>query len=139
MSWPKEKSVLFIVPEIALTPQLLSRVQQAVGQTQPVLAWHSGVSPTQRRDNYYWLLGQKQAVIVGARSAVFAPIDNLGLVIVDEEHDASYKQDTAPRYHGRDLALFRAKNENATIILGSATPSLESSQCKPRQTATSQT
>ena len=120
------KSVLFIVPEIALTPQLLSRVQQAVGPSQAVLAWHSGVSPSQRRDNYYWLLGQEQSVIVGARSAVFAPITNLGLIIVDEEHDGSYKQDSAPRYHGRDLALFRAKNENATIILGSATPSLES-------------
>jgi primosomal protein N' (replication factor Y) len=122
----KGQSVLFIVPEIALTPQLLSRVQQAVGEEQAVLAWHSGVSPTQRRDNYYWLLEQTQSVIVGARSAIFAPLKNVGLIVVDEEHDASYKQDSAPRYHGRDLALFRAQKENATIILGSATPSLES-------------
>ncbi|MBL90289.1 MAG: primosomal protein N' [Myxococcales bacterium] len=120
------KSVLFIVPEIALTPQLLARVQQAVGAEQRVVAWHSGLAPSERRDNYYWLLEQDKAVVVGARSAIFSPLNNLGLIIVDEEHDGSYKQDKSPRYHARDLALWRAKNENATILLGSATPSLES-------------
>jgi primosomal protein N' (replication factor Y) (superfamily II helicase) len=118
------RSVLFLVPEISLTPQLVERVQAALGQKVHVI--HSNISPAQKRDTIFALLEQSRQVLIGARSAIFAPLKNLGLIVVDEEHDASLKQDESPRYHARDLALWRAKNEGARIILGTATPSLES-------------
>jgi primosomal protein N' (replication factor Y) len=118
------KSVLFLVPEISLTPQLLKRVEEALGIK--ALAMHSNITDPNKRDHIFALLRGEARVLIGARSAIFAPLKNLGLIVVDEEHDASLKQDDSPRYHARDLALWRAKNEGARIILGTATPSLES-------------
>lgn len=120
-----ERSVLFLVPEISLTPQLITRVEEALGIK--ALVMHSNISPAQKRDAIFSLLKGKAKVLIGARSAIFAPLNDLGLIVVDEEHDSSFKQDEAPRYHARDLALWRGKNEGARVILGSATPSLESS------------
>jgi primosomal protein N' (replication factor Y) len=118
------KSLLFLLPEISLTTQLIERVEKGLNVKAHVL--HSNVSAAKKRDVLFSLLEEKQSVVIGARSAIFAPINNLGLIVVDEEHDGSLKQDDSPRYHARDLALWRAKNEGARIILGSATPSLES-------------
>lgn len=120
----QKKSVLILVPEISLTPQLIQRVEEALGLKAVVM--HSNISPAQKRDNLFHLLNHDAQILIGARSAIFAPIKKLGLIIVDEEHDSSLKQEESPRYHARDLALWRGKNENATVILGSATPSLES-------------
>ncbi len=120
----KGRSVLFIVPEIGLTPQLVERVEGYLGIKAAVI--HSQITPAQKRDAFFALLQGHKKVLIGARSAIFAPMPNLGLIIVDEEHDGSLRQDDNIRYHGRDLALWRAQNENALIILGSATPSLES-------------
>lgn len=118
------KSVLFLVPEISLTPQLVDRVEAFLGQKAHTI--HSNITPAQKRDTLHALLKHEGQILIGARSAIFAPLKNLGLIVVDEEHDTSLKQDEAPRYHARDLALWRAKHEHAHIILGSATPSLES-------------
>jgi primosomal protein N' (replication factor Y) len=120
----EQKSVLFLVPEISLTPQLVKRVQTALGIKPLVI--HSNITQAKKRDTFFALLNQTASVLIGARSAIFAPLHNLGLIVVDEEHDGSLKQDESPRYHARDLALWRAKNEHARVILGSATPSLES-------------
>ncbi len=119
----EKKSVLFIVPEISLTPQLVERVEKALGIKAVVM--HSNISPAQKRDTIFQLLKEEAQVLIGARSAIFAPLKNLGLIVVDEEHDTSLKQDETPRYHARDLALWRGKHEKACVILGSATPSLE--------------
>lgn len=118
------RSVLILVPEISLTPQLVHRVQAALKVKAVVM--HSNITPSKKRDAIFSLLSGDARLLIGARSALFAPLNNLGLIVVDEEHDGSLKQDEAPRYHARDLALFRAKQENARIVLGSATPSLES-------------
>jgi primosomal protein N' (replication factor Y) len=117
------KQAVVLVPEIALTPQTVRRF---TARFQRVAALHSGLSATQRH-RFWQQIAQGQAdVVVGARSAIFAPVPNLGIVVVDEEHESSYKQDTAPRYHARDVAIKRAQIENVPVILGSATPSLES-------------
>jgi primosomal protein N' (replication factor Y) len=118
------QSALLLVPEIALTPQLLARVRAAVDVEVVVL--HSNVSAVERRAALARLRGGEARVVVGARSSLFAPLPNLGLIVVDEEHDPSLKQDETPRYHARDVALWRAKHEGAVCVLGSATPSLES-------------
>jgi primosomal protein N' (replication factor Y) len=116
------KQAIVLVPEIALTPQTVRRF---LARFQRVAILHSGLSATQRH-RYWQRINQGQAqVVVGARSAIFAPLPNLGIIVVDEEHEASYKQDTAPRYHGRDVAIKRAQLEGVPILLGSATPSLE--------------
>lgn len=117
------KGVIFLVPEIALTPQLETRVSQGLGT--PIAILHSALSEGQRRD--YWLKLKRGdlRVVVGARSALFAPMADCGLIIIDEEHDSSYKQEERARYQARDLAFLRAKKENAQIVFGSATPSLE--------------
>lgn len=122
----QQKGAILVVPEIALTPQLLARVSGTVGVEIAVL--HSGLSIAERRDALARLRDGNARVALGARSALFAPMQNLGLIVVDEEHDASLKQDETPRYHGRDVALWRAKAEQAICVLGSATPSLESRQ-----------
>jgi len=115
---------IVLVPEIALTPQLLFRFRQRFGCRVAVL--HSGLTDRERADEYRRIQTGRVDVAIGARSAVFAPFARLGLVVVDEEHENSYKQDEGLRYHARDVAVMRAKFQNAVAILGSATPSLES-------------
>ena len=115
---------IILVPEIALTPQTVSRVRGAFGEEVAVL--HSGLSDGERADAWRALRRGERRVVVGARSAIFAPVRNLGLIVVDEEHEASYKNGEAPRYHARDVALVRARLEKARLVLGSATPSPES-------------
>ena len=117
---------LMLVPEIALTPQTASRLFARFPASQIALL-HSGLTQAQRNQQWTMVAEGKVQIILGARSAIFAPIpeDRLGLVIVDEEHDSSYKQDQAPRYHGRDVAIRRAQLGGCPIVLGSATPSLE--------------
>ena len=118
------KGAIVLVPEIALTPQLLSRFRQRFGSRVAVL--HSGLSDRERADEYRRIQSGQVDVAIGARSAVFAPFKNTGLIIVDEEHENSYKQDEGLRYHARDVAVVRAKFSSAVAVLGSATPSLES-------------
>lgn len=124
----KGQGVLFLVPEVALTPQTVGRIRSRFSrdpQTQTVV-WHSHLSDGERLDAWMSLASGAAKIVVGARSAVFAPIPNLGLIVVDEEHEPAYKQDETPRYHGRDVAVYRAYLEGALCVLGSATPSLES-------------
>ena len=116
--------VLVLVPEIALTPSAVARFQRTFGGR--VAVQHSGLSDGERHDQWHRIRRGEVDVVIGTRSAVFAPMDRLGLIIVDEEHDSSYKQEEAPRYHGRDVAVMRASREGALVVLGSATPSLES-------------
>jgi primosomal protein N' (replication factor Y) len=120
------RSVLVLVPEIALTPAVASAFRDAFGDR--VAVQHSGLSDGERSDQWYRIRRGEVSVVVGTRSAVFAPLEHLGLIIVDEEHDTSFKQEETPRYHGRDVAVVRGRNEGALVVLGSATPSLESSQ-----------
>jgi len=118
------KGALILVPEIGLTPQIVSRIQVAVQEN--VIVLHSGMTKVQRISAWRAVREGRSRVVVGPRSAVFAPVKNLGLIILDEEHEDSYKQqDPAPRYHARDVALVRATQESAKVILTSATPSLE--------------
>jgi len=114
---------ILLVPEIALTPQTVARVRGVFGDQVAVL--HSGLSDGERADAWRALRRGERRVAVGPRSAVFAPVERLAAIVVDEEHETSYKQGTAPRYHARDVALVRAKLEGARALLGSATPSLE--------------
>ncbi|MFC4760303.1 primosomal protein N' [Fructobacillus durionis] len=118
------EQVLFLVPEIALTPQMQKRVQDRFGDKTALL--HSGLSAGERYDEWRRIREGKVQVVVGARSAVFAPLDKLGLIIVDEEHEASYSQSENPHYSARDVALWRGAYHHAPVVLGSATPSLES-------------
>ena len=118
------KGAIMLVPEIALTPQLLGRFRKRFGDRVAVL--HSGLTDRERADEYRRIQSGTVDVAVGARSAVFAPFDRIGIIIVDEEHESSYKQDEGLRYHARDVAILRAKYQNAVAVLGSATPSLES-------------
>lgn len=118
------RRALLLVPEIALTPALAGRVRARFGER--VAIQHSGLSIGERHDQWHRVRDGAVDVVVGTRSAVFAPIERLGLIVVDEEHDGSYKQDEAPRYHGRDVAVVRATQAGALVVLGSATPSLES-------------
>lgn len=118
------KGAIVLVPEIALTPQLLSRFRQRFGDRVALL--HSGLTDRERADEYRRIRSGRVDVAVGARSAVFAPFEKIGLIIVDEEHENSYKQDEGLRYHARDVAIMRAKFLDAVAVLGSATPSLES-------------
>jgi primosomal protein N' (replication factor Y) len=118
--------VLLMVPEIALTPSVAALFRGTFGTR--VAIQHSALSDGERHDQWHRIRRGDVDVVVGTRSAVFAPIDGLALVIVDEEHDSSYKQEETPRYHGRDVAILRASRERALVILGSATPSMESYQ-----------
>ncbi|MCU0796576.1 MAG: primosomal protein N' [Akkermansiaceae bacterium] len=123
------KTVLVLVPEISLTPQTVRRFRARFAHIQDQVAvLHSNLSQGERFDEWHRIRKGKARIVIGARSAVFAPLPDLGLIIVDEEHENSYKQDQVPRYHGRDVAVLRAHLEGATIVLGSATPSLESWQ-----------
>lgn len=118
------KQVLLLVPEIALTPSVVSLFRSAFGAR--VAIQHSGLSNGERHDQWHRIRQGDIDVVVGTRSAVFAPLDHLGLIVVDEEHDTSYKQEESPRYHGRDVAIVRGKALGALVVLGSATPSMES-------------
>ena len=123
------KTVLVLVPEISLTPQTVRRFRARFADVQDQVAvLHSNLSQGERFDEWHRIRKGTARIVIGARSAVFAPLPDLGLIIVDEEHENSYKQDQIPRYHGRDVAVLRASLENCTIVLGSATPSLESFQ-----------
>lgn len=117
------QSALILVPEIGLTPQFINRVQARVGAAVTVL--HSGLSHTQRKDHWLFAQSGQAKVIIGTRSAIFAPIPALGLIVVDEEHDPAFKQQEQMRYHARDLAILRAHQANIPIVLGSATPASE--------------
>lgn len=120
----KGKTALMLVPEISLTPMFARRLRAQFGDAVAIL--HSSLSEGERLDEWNRIRQGEARVCIGARSAIFAPLENLGLIVVDEEHEASYKQDETPRYHGRDTAIMRAHRTQAVIILGSATPSLES-------------
>ena len=123
------KTVIVLVPEIALTPQTIQRFKSRFAHRQAEVAvLHSHLSQGERFDEWHRIRKGKARVVIGARSGVFAPLPDLGLIIVDEEHEGAYKQDSAPRYQGRDLAVLRAHMEKCAIVLGSATPSLESFQ-----------
>jgi len=119
--------VLFLVPEVALAPQTVGRLRNRFSkQNENVVVWHSHLSDGERLDAWSALTTGNSRIVVGARSAIFAPVQNLKLIIVDEEHEPSYKQEENPRYHGRDVAVYRAKLNEAVCLLGSATPSMES-------------
>ncbi len=118
------KQALVLVPEIALTPQMIQRFKAAFADR--VSVWHSHLSEGERFDVWQRVRHGAYDVMIGTRSAVFMPLRQLGLIVVDEEHETSFKQDSAPRYHGRDVAIMRARMLNAPCLLGSATPALES-------------
>ena len=120
----KGQTALMLVPEISLTPQMVARVCGRFGEQVAIL--HSNLSQGERYDEWRRIDRGQARVVVGARSAIFAPLKNLGIIIMDEEHETSYKQDDSPRYHARDVAKWRAKYHQAVLLLGSATPSLES-------------
>jgi primosomal protein N' (replication factor Y) (superfamily II helicase) len=118
------KSILYLVPEIGLTPQTGDRICQILGE-HPAM-FHSGLSLGERASAWLAVRKGQRRIAMGARSALFAPLENIGLIIVDEEHDNSYKQDEAPRFHARDAAVWFARKSSCTIVMASATPSLES-------------
>ena len=121
------KTVLVLVPEISLTPQTVRRFKaRFAAMREQVAVLHSNLSQGERFDEWHRIHKGKARIVIGARSAVFAPLPNLGLILVDEEHETTYKQENVPRYHGRDVAVLRAAFEPCAIVLGSATPSLES-------------
>ena len=120
----KQQQILLLVPEIGLTPQLISRVQARFNY--PVVSLHSNLNDSERHLAWWHAREGNARIVIGTRSAVFTHFANLGLVIVDEEHDGSFKQQDGVRYHARDVAIYRAKQHNIPVVLGSATPSLES-------------
>ncbi|HEV3244493.1 MAG TPA: primosomal protein N' [Chthoniobacterales bacterium] len=121
------KSAIVLVPEISLTPQTVERFKSRFDEMHDLVAvLHSHLSEGERHDEWHKIHSGRARIVIGARSAVFAPLKGLGLIIVDEEHETTYKQEEAPRYHARDVAVVRAKIEKCAVVLGSATPSLES-------------
>ena len=118
------KSVLMLVPEISLTPMMMRNFISRFGEDVAIL--HSELTPAEKYDEYRKIASGKCKIVVGARSAIFAPLSNIGLIILDEEHVESYKQDVSPFYHAKDVAIFRSKSHKCKVLLGSATPSLES-------------
>jgi primosomal protein N' (replication factor Y) (superfamily II helicase) len=120
------RQVLLLVPEIALTPSVTALFRGAFGDR--VAIQHSALSDGERHDQWHRIRNGDVDLVIGTRSAVFAPLTRLGLIVVDEEHDTSYKQEETPRYHGRDVAIVRATHEGALVVLGSATPSMETYQ-----------
>ena len=118
------KQVLFLVPEIGLTPMMIQRVQARFKQK--IAIYHSGLNAQEKLEQYNLVKNHKVDIVVGTRSACFMPFSSLGLILMDEEHDSSYKQDNTPRYHTRDIVLFRAAYHKCKVVLASATPSLES-------------
>jgi primosomal protein N' (replication factor Y) len=123
----RDQSAIMLVPEISLTPQTVERFKSRFAATRhEVAVLHSHLSEGERHDEWHKIREGRARIVIGARSAIFAPCANLGLVVVDEEHENTYKQEETPRYHGRDVAVLRASMEKCAILLGSATPSLES-------------
>src|SRR3989475_152541 len=123
----RERTAIVLVPEISLTPQTVERFKGRFADAQDTVAvLHSHLSEGERHDEWHKIHSGRARIVIGARSAVFAPLKNLGLIVVDEEHETTYKQEEAPRYHARDVAVVRAKIEKCAVVLGSATPSLES-------------
>src|SRR5215472_8950233 len=121
------RTAMVLVPEISLTPQTVERFKGRFAEAQDAVAvLHSHLSEGERHDEWHKIHSGRARIVIGARSAVFAPLRDLGLIIVDEEHETTYKQEEAPRYHARDVAVVRAKIEKCAAVLGSATPSLES-------------
>jgi primosomal protein N' (replication factor Y) (superfamily II helicase) len=121
------RTAIVLVPEISLTPQTVERFKGRFAEEQDAVAvLHSHLSEGERHDEWHKIHSGRVRIVIGARSAVFAPLKNLGLIVVDEEHETTYKQEEAPRYHARDVAVVRAKVEKCVVVLGSATPSLES-------------
>lgn len=120
----KGQEAIVLVPEISLTPQMVNRFKGRFGDLVAVL--HSGLSAGEKYDEWRKIQRKEVKVVVGARSAIFAPFENIGIIIIDEEHETSYKQEDMPRYHARDVAIERAKINACPVVLGSATPSLES-------------
>src|SRR4029077_10316011 len=123
------KGAIVLVPEISLTPQTVERFKARFqsGSLQTLVAvLHSHLSSGERHDEWHKIRQGRARIVIGARSAIFAPVDPLGLIIVDEEHEHTYKQEESPRYHARDVAIVRGQMEGATVVLGSATPSMES-------------
>src|SRR6202142_2926094 len=123
------KGAIVLVPEISLTPQTVERFKArfSSGKHQTLVAvLHSHLSAGERHDEWHKIRQGRARIVIGARSAIFAPVEPLGLIIVDEEHEHTYKQEEAPRYHARDVAIMRGQMENAVVVLGSATPSMES-------------
>ncbi|SVE07949.1 uncharacterized protein METZ01_LOCUS460803, partial [marine metagenome] len=123
----KGGGVLFLVPEVSLAPQTVDRIRARFNRLDVKTAvWHSHLSDGERLDAWQMVAEGRARVVVGARSAVFAPVKDLRLIIVDEEHEPAYKQEETPRYHGRDVAVFRGMLAECLCVLGSATPSVES-------------
>ncbi len=123
------RTALVLVPEISLTPQTIERFKARFSARKDAIAvLHSHLSDGERHDEWFKIHEGRAEIVIGARSAIFAPLERLGLIIVDEEHEPSYKQEDAPRYHARDVAVVRARLEGCAVLLGSATPSLESYQ-----------
>ncbi|MGI5069641.1 primosomal protein N' [Treponema pectinovorum] len=119
----QEKGVIYLVPEIALTGQVIEAVVKRFGQTAAVL--HSNLTASQKLSEYMRIINRQARVVVGARSAVFAPVPDLGMIIIDEEHDGSYKSSSTPRYHARQVAMYRSAKLQIPLVMGSATPSVE--------------
>ena len=120
----KGQSAMMLVPEIALTPQMVERFKSRFGDRVAVL--HSGLSTGEKFDEWRKIKNKEADIVVGARSSIFAPLENIGIIILDEEHETSYKQDESPRYQARDIAIWRGEFHHCPVVLGSATPSLES-------------
>ena len=118
------RSAMMLVPEIALTPVFSRRLRSHFGDQ--VAIFHSSLQKGERFDEWTRVKNGEARVVIGTRSAVFAPVQNLGLIVVDEEHESTYRQQESPYYNARDVAIVRAQKESATVVLGSATPSLES-------------
>lgn len=120
----KQKTAIVLVPEISLTPQLIHRFKKRFGNKVGII--HSKLSDGEKLDTLDMIKNGTYKIVIGARSAIFAPLNNIGIIIVDEEHDSSYKQENSPKYNGKDAAIYRAKLNDAVVVLGSATPSIES-------------
>src|SRR6266704_1574606 len=121
------RTAIVLVPEISLTPQTVERFKGRFADVLDAIAvLHSHLSEGERHDEWHKIHSGRARIVIGARSAIFAPLKNLGLIVVDEEHENTYKQEEAPRYHARDVAVMRAKMEKCVVLLGTATPSLES-------------
>lgn len=120
----KKKTAIVLVPEISLTPQMVNRFSEVFGNK--IAALHSALSEGEKYDEWRRINRGEVSIVIGARSAIFAPLNNLGIIIIDEEHSDSYKQDSNPRYNAKDIAMIRGENNNCPIVMGSATPSLES-------------